>query len=588
MPSFDPEIIPQTLAPFVKSNQPPSSSQTAQIRAHIQYLEALPAQTAIVAQTIRRFESAVSALRRLPVEMLTEIFYWVSAGGQPCIIPYFPDHMHNPAFPALVLSRVSSLWRVVALQSPIWGNVQIRLDARTYAQAVKQAQSLFSRCPYSLLEIRIDLDNAPAQALSRASMQNIIVPHSQRIYSLCLDLDILAARLLFQLPQNSLPELSTLTLLVRHGQCAEWLDIGLEDDHNQTPLSLIAPRLTHLTISSFVANSPNCHCNLNLLSMGLRYDRLLVLELCVRTPYQQILAVLPFCSGLTALAVDLSGTLSEEDEDSDEDAPLITLPSLHSFRIVPADDTDITAEFLDRLLLPALRTFSCDSGTGEGMSNLLRRSQFRLFSMGFKGILAFHRTEFHELVSRQRHLTRLELENCGGSFTDALERQDPTLMPSLRYFAWRRLPVSCFNSFINFVNSRFLPGGVYATKLETVGVQPSGYPFDAGDFEAGSPQYALNNAISNWRALGLNVELQPCPNLDPLLYSEDSQSEVDDEEEWQTILNGTWDHIWGNIYLGRYDEAWYRYHVPDWQWVGVSLESALRQRRETRLRAYQL
>ncbi|KAF8874438.1 hypothetical protein BD779DRAFT_1566804 [Infundibulicybe gibba] len=181
--------LPPPPSSLISSNRAPSDSEITHSRTAIYYLENhlkntiatdkeprdMEAQI-VTAGLVRNAHKAIlSPLRRFPPELLAEIFTAVVSGG---VGPLHPEY--EPYFPAIVLTRICSLWRKVALDSlHLWTKVGIDLifKPEPLLSWLKQYMVWSKHAPLHLTVECWGLEEVPE---TRNGVLNIITPHAHR------------------------------------------------------------------------------------------------------------------------------------------------------------------------------------------------------------------------------------------------------------------------------------------------------------------------------------------------------------------------------------------------------------------------
>ncbi|KAK7050692.1 hypothetical protein R3P38DRAFT_2866467 [Favolaschia claudopus] len=509
---------PQHLLPFYKGNVCPTPSEARQLGGWIADLkggivggyntEHVPQ----LRELLRLSKSIVMGFRQLPVEILDEIFAWVAAGSKPCTLPQSAMAYQHPS---LILPRVSSHWRTVAMQSALWNRIELQIGPASYPRALHQLQVILAQRPQKLINIKVQDALDDNGVTSTRSLHNMVVPYSNQILELCLQLASVAVEEFLCLAANSFPALKKLQLFVYHVNCSRWLICRPEEEASSSEaLSQVAPVLSHLLVNASCIRGTICHCMLLPTSIGLNFGQLRELKLMVNTPHHSFLRVLRLCVRLETLALTL---------------------------------VSAACDFYGRLRAPALQHFTHVSWVdgsgydGQALLRFLKHSECRLISLSLDRIKPLGRVELHKILETQPSLERLQLSECKGSFWDALLRPGPpVLLPHLKHFTCKVLPAQHLDCAIKFVNSRCAPQQ-NAVALETV-VLTTGFTSEVADLPKKSPGRILQFAAEVWKVFGVKVVFKRCSET--VLswyerYGDDAQGDPDEEQqEWLRIVDG--------------------------------------------------
>ncbi|KDR77287.1 hypothetical protein GALMADRAFT_246625 [Galerina marginata CBS 339.88] len=272
------------LAPFLRSNDPPSEATISQVKglllkpsaellatdAEIQRLDlvmnSLKHKRDALQRSINDFNTILSPVRRLPVDILHEIFYH-------CL----PTH-RNPVMDAseapVLLTRICSSWRTIALSSPsIWSRLHISLPGRLFdnlphvplgvqttqsrafaqtmqvrCQVVREWLNRSRECPLSISvsypshQFYSDDVEESEFNLTREIFRTILLfARRWRSLEVRMPLDVYEA-LLFELTDRTLPILENLR--------AEVQEIGRIEDNGRPFTLLPSQRLQRLSLRS--------------------------------------------------------------------------------------------------------------------------------------------------------------------------------------------------------------------------------------------------------------------------------------------------------------------------------------------------
>ncbi|KAL0066720.1 hypothetical protein AAF712_006325 [Marasmius tenuissimus] len=262
-------------------------------------------------EVIKRRHAAVSAQRRVPIELWQKIFNLIAhsstKGGYSLKVHEFDQAKWKWQRPTLILSRVCSLWRRVALDTPsLWASISLDLSNAPGIAPWKLLGLYLQNSKQYPLRIQIS-DGHWARGCPRhiEDCWNTLLPHLHRCRS--LDADDLSSRLV--IPEGSFPNLTNLS---ERGHEKLYWHVALQD----------TPKLTQVASDFLYPLSQLPYHQLTSLAFEfLVYDN-------IHTLVQD---VLPNCGKLESLTFkDL------EDDDSTEESeshPLVDIRSLRSLSI---------------------------------------------------------------------------------------------------------------------------------------------------------------------------------------------------------------------------------------------------------------
>ncbi|KAK7031834.1 ABC protein [Favolaschia claudopus] len=238
-------------------------SNITRLRARMKQLET---QKAYLAEYLAKNKAIVSPLRRLPPELLLEIFSWTL----PSILTVRRHGSLNLAESPWALSRVCSRWRAVALSSPfLWSLIAVNYgglgyeDVSPYPASMLQAQ--LSRSRAQNLRIHFYGSEQYTPAPQRQLFMLLTSPaQSTRLEELSLSVTCRLLPLLVNLENESFPKLRRLYLqwdaahsrqrptaqqLIRSFETAPTLaDVGIFHEHYYVPVHLPVRQLTRYSI----------------------------------------------------------------------------------------------------------------------------------------------------------------------------------------------------------------------------------------------------------------------------------------------------------------------------------------------------
>ncbi|KAJ7039856.1 hypothetical protein C8F04DRAFT_1085107 [Mycena alexandri] len=389
-------------------------------------------------RTLARLWFMILPVGKLPTEVLLHIFA-LAVESEPTNLagirerpPFGPNH---PVWQALRLSQVCSSWRQMVIHSPkLWaaGVVDVRLDTmgkhprKTYLALL---QTLIDRS--SPLPIAISVNHTfDGSRPSIGAITQIVAPTTSRWKALKINDTAFTA-----FKETSPGPFTAL----------EHLDLEYAASSQTSPIDLffLCPRLRRLTVVPQGYYYMSRRKEHDVLRMP--WPQITHLELVEPLDSATCRAILLQCVNI----VSASLTTIEWDK-GDIDAPLTTLPSLHTLemRFDPIRDPAGVLEvgpFFAPLDLPVLRSlelsFSCAWPDREFAAFQHRCSNITQIRLSHCPILS------HQLVSVLRlapALTHLSLEDCENCIDDRfLEafRQDGVdsqqLVPKLRELNWR-------------------------------------------------------------------------------------------------------------------------------------------------------
>lgn len=172
----------------IYTNVPPSLNQKRQIKGLIAALKAhvaeldedmarIQAKKDICLRQIHTYAAALSPCRRLPPELVSEIFLYVKERT------WFS---HGSPRPCLSLSQICSAWREVAINTAgLWTNIQIGYQQKRFPKKLLLLQMFFERTgefPLSL-GISTGVENLGSH---EDLMMNILTPYFTRMQYLTM------------------------------------------------------------------------------------------------------------------------------------------------------------------------------------------------------------------------------------------------------------------------------------------------------------------------------------------------------------------------------------------------------------------
>lgn len=333
------------------------NAQMVQLQASLQ---ALAIQRSQRCARIRSYKAAISGVRRLPPEIVAEIF--LRCCPESPILPLRPTDSH------MVVTQICSGWRKVAIGFPeLWHKLSLvgRADEQaTQSKALACAKGWIGRAGPLPLEVHIANFTGPTL------IDDIIRPHANRFREIAIS-DLPLSPFL-AIPSNSFSLLESLTLSAHpHGSedTAKYLlDATLDS----------APKLHDFTLQGYVFNPATIRLP------WAQLTRLQILDTPV-TP-NTCLAVLEMCTSLVSCRFEI---ITSVDAITFNPSSLL-LPHLSTLNLVEAEPQwiahsttarhSVTA-VIDCLDLPALKDLTLPLHTSEACDafiDLASRSKFSL------------------------------------------------------------------------------------------------------------------------------------------------------------------------------------------------------------------
>ncbi|KAF7366611.1 hypothetical protein MSAN_00918900 [Mycena sanguinolenta] len=313
-----------------------------------------------VAAFVEAHKALTSPLRRLPLDIIEELFMACLPTNRNCV-------MSATEAPVL-LGRVCSSWRTISLSSPrLWSRLHIVEPTRSYsanpnlyetkvAQRLEVAKIWLQRsgtCPLSI-SLESNLDHAMSPPLTPNPAQSS--PSPDLFLKLLIPLASRWQNIRLVIPPPALETLSTLTEkdvpLLRYFKLVQRPDQPNSDTKWALPFGILcSPNLSR--ISLFGGNT-------NPLDLPLRWNQLTSLSLMgpawgltyAQTP-QLVLAILSRCSKLQSCKL-----LVQAPPEGDLPHSIVECPCLHTVELMCIGNPLLTAgNVLARLSLPELRDF---------------------------------------------------------------------------------------------------------------------------------------------------------------------------------------------------------------------------------------
>ncbi|KAJ7654600.1 hypothetical protein DFH06DRAFT_1047337 [Mycena polygramma] len=375
---------------LLNSNQPPEDSEIGFIRSAIsetdaplsrldeeisrlrKALKALEEEHASLSNYRTQNAMILSPLRRMPSELLCEIFSWT--------IPLITDALDmgrlDMGVSPWVLTRISSHWRRVSVTTPsLWSLVHVDYSAKPktfYSLSLVEAQIQRSQKLKIHFYGSVAMDAGP-----QIAMLELLAQHSARWEELSLGI---TAKLI--------PFLPTL-----RGRLPSLRRIWIQWNETEFPVDSIdcfhtAPSLVDVGIYNRTRFIP----------IGLPAHQLTRYELDCSWP--QHMAILKLAPRLVEARIDIDF----DDEPWPERNANIYLPSLRRLHVSDA-------EVFDYFKVPALEELSVWVGTDTSdlthLASLLDRSECALRYLCLTGVPDAHRTT--QMLGRLSHLTELAI-----------------------------------------------------------------------------------------------------------------------------------------------------------------------------------
>ncbi|KAF8064466.1 hypothetical protein FPV67DRAFT_224038 [Lyophyllum atratum] len=207
-----------------------------------QEIQRLIAMREEVAERLSRFQFAAAPYKRLPPEVLSDIFVW-TLDGLPVVFP----PVNNSGTP-WILRQICSSWRQVALSEPrLWNNsrIVIRTPHPELPLIVKLYHSVIP--PTGPLSIRFSCHiDIPSEHVA----DELLIPHISRIKHLDLDTNFHTFGRLLKIRCQDFSNLETLLLRIRGPLNSS----TMSEQCRSATVFQSAHLLRHLTLSSHTSN----------------------------------------------------------------------------------------------------------------------------------------------------------------------------------------------------------------------------------------------------------------------------------------------------------------------------------------------
>ncbi|KAJ7248624.1 hypothetical protein B0H12DRAFT_1123490 [Mycena haematopus] len=319
-----------------------------------------------VAAFVEAHKALISPLRRLPLDIIEELFMACLPTNRNCVM--------SATEAPVILGRICSSWRTISLSTPrLWSRLHIVEPTRVYsatpglyeakvAQRLEVARAWLQRsgtCPLSIsLESSLDHGITPPLTPSISSPSpnlflNVLVPFASRWQNIRLMVPPLALESLLCLAEKDVPLLKHLKLVQRPehpNSDSKW---------TLSPFGfLCGPNLTRFSLLGG---------NTNPLDLPLRWNQLTALSLMgpawgLAHPQtcEVIFEILSRCPKLQTCKLLVQGP-----PEGDLSHSIVECPCLHTVELTCVGTPLLTAGILlTRLSLPDLRDFKL-SGLGE-------------------------------------------------------------------------------------------------------------------------------------------------------------------------------------------------------------------------------
>ncbi|KAF8059236.1 hypothetical protein FPV67DRAFT_1518873 [Lyophyllum atratum] len=279
-----------------------------------------------VAERLSRFRFATAPYKRLPVEVLSDIFVW-TLDGQPVVFP--PVDCSDAPW---VLRQICSSWRHVALNEPrLWNDVRITIPAAhpRLPLMVNFLHSIISPTGPLSIFLKRNIDTTPERVVD-----DLIIPHIPRIKNLNLHITFGAFGRLLEIRHQDFSELETLHLSIYsrtdmfgRGSRMDWSTMS--EKCRRATVFQSAHLLRHLTIFP----DRNDRSTNNMLHIPFPWAGLTTLHIINIRPLtpSDLRHLLPKCTSLIELEAELyygSSVLQPGETDN-----TIVLPHLRRLRI---------------------------------------------------------------------------------------------------------------------------------------------------------------------------------------------------------------------------------------------------------------
>ncbi|KAG2133639.1 uncharacterized protein EDB93DRAFT_1331395 [Suillus bovinus] len=312
-----------------------------------------------ITQSISLHKGLVSGLRRLPTEILSEIFHHC--------LPESCDQLPSGLQAPLLLTEVCRRWREVAIGTrSLWSRLSVQVDYRRWGSQASGYDLWLRRsrgCPLSLV--------LSCQETDPMRIQRLLQPYMKQIatLSVAFERDVLQPGLLL----HELPALQELAIQ------------GVRDSYGYFPaIPRTITRLPHTLRSLKVVDRRLNTMRLTPFSPAMAH--LTNLDIAILQYPSAVLHLLQLCPNLSSLKIHIQFGYRVENLESFTHTKIQTL---HIRRQCPSAD-DLSS-LLNALSLPSLRVikYHCDHGLPcfhNAMREFLARSKCPLESLVFSGL----------------------------------------------------------------------------------------------------------------------------------------------------------------------------------------------------------
>jgi hypothetical protein len=322
-------------------------------------IDAEDARLAVSRDQLRRAaeqaRSLVASIRRLPPEILAEIFFFTD----PTIYCHYGRHIANCGLPMILVGKVCSSWHRLVLNTPsLWTHIIVKTDQPSPAQ-VQRLEQLIAMSGNMLLYLTVSLSNWDHEIWSDIS--SLIRQHSHRLKHVTLrGLPTVLVEVLNppSFPALSFPELSSLHL-------TNTLQDNLVDilfGARSLPMMKISPAPNLHAV--YLENTCSIHQRL---FIDLPWEQLE--ELTLRGIYlSEIFFALPKCTSIKTATLISVGWLPDWDIShtigQNPSLDIFSSTTLTKLTFVFQQDDEYAAigECFNRLTLPTLKTLHIDAG----------------------------------------------------------------------------------------------------------------------------------------------------------------------------------------------------------------------------------
>lgn len=374
------------------------------------------------------FEKVSSPIRRIPPEILAEIFLHYRPNLGTCIYPL--SYRESP----LPLTHVCYAWRQVALGLPmLWTDISFRDNppSRYASRLVDIGRVWLSRT--SILPVSATIEGLDVPQIARSI--RLISEYASRFKTMKIKTTLPSVQLLLALlPLRTMESLEYLSLHNHTGQTSETFQI------------LLTPNLRRFSLSNFPSTT------FHDITKEMPWAQLTHLNLSTRLDLHTVHGILRQCLNLEECSVSIMDVVKKDP------TPDLVLPKLRELFIL-GDYGYSAISFLGPLVLPSLSvlvfTGYVVKPSRKSVISLATRSSFRL-------------TRFVALVVDPGILLNLssalpsllELDLASSSFDDyTLERfSNYKLFPKLQYLTLRDVTDNMTFRILQKIRSRCWPG----------------------------------------------------------------------------------------------------------------------------------